>query len=196
MPRREFVLPIECCPSCGATGTFQIKGSVDDIPYFGEVMETIVTCSNCGLRHVDVMCLGQRKPMRYEFKITSESDLMVRVVRSSTGTLKVPELGVTVEPGSASEGYVSNIEGVLVRIESAVKLASKRVRGAKRRRAEAILGKIEAIREGKLRARVVIMDPFGYSAIMAENVKKRELSRRELMALKTGQISFHGTSAT
>jgi zinc finger protein len=196
MHRREFVLPIECCPSCGATGAFQIKGSVDDIPYFGEVMETLVTCSNCGLRHVDVMCLGQRKPMRYEFKITAESDLMVRVVRSSTGTLKVPELGITVEPGFASEGYVSNIEGVLERIEQAVKLALKGVRGAKRRRGEAILKKIEAIREGKLKARVLIMDPFGHSAILAKRVKKRELNRRELMSLKTGQISFYGTSAT
>jgi zinc finger protein len=196
MQRREFVLPIECCPSCGATGTFQIKGSVDDVPYFGEVMETLVTCSNCGLRHVDVMCLGQRKPMRYEFKITLESDLMVRVVRSSTGTLKVPELGVTVEPGSASEGYISNIEGVLERIEQAVKLALKGARGVKRRRAEALVKKIEAIRGGKLKARVIIMDPFGHSAILAKRVKKRELNRRELMSLKTGRISFSGTSAT
>lgn len=188
MRRREFVLPIECCPSCGAIGTFQIKGSVDDVPYFGEVMETLVTCSKCGLRHVDVMCLGQRKPMRYEFKITSESDLMVRVVRSSTGTMKVPELGVTVEPGSASEGYISNIEGVLDRIEQAVKLALKGARGTKRRRGETLLRKIEAIRGGKLKARVIIMDPFGHSAILAERVKKRELSRRELMYLKTGQL--------
>jgi zinc finger protein len=196
MQRREFVLPIECCPSCGATGTFQIKGSIDDVPYFGEVMETLVTCSNCGLRHVDVMCLGQRKPMRYEFKITSETDLMARVVRSSTGTLKVPELGVTVEPGFASEGYLSNIEGVLDRIEQAVKLALKGARGAKRRRGEALLRKIEAIRGGKLKVRVIIMDPFGHSAILAERVKKRELNRRELMRLKTGQISVYGTSAT
>lgn len=196
MQRREFVLPIECCPSCGATGTFQIKGSVDNVPYFGEMMETLVTCSNCGLRHVDVMCLGQRKPMRYEFKITSESDLMVRVVRSSTGTLKIPELGVIVEPGSASEGYVSNIEGVLDRIKQAIKLALRGARGTKRRRGETLLRKIEAIRAGKLKARVIIMDPFGNSVILAERVKKRELNKRELMRLKTGQISFYKTSAT
>ena len=104
MQRREFALPIERCPSCGATGTFQIKGRIDDIPYFGEVMETLLTCSNCSLRHTDVMCLGERKPMRYEFKITSETDLMARVVKSSTGTMKAPELGVIVEPGPASEG--------------------------------------------------------------------------------------------
>jgi len=190
MQRREFALPIERCPSCGATGGFRIKGRIDDIPYFGEVMETLLTCSNCDLRHADVMCLGERKPMRYELKIASEADLVVRVVKSSTGTMKVPELGVTVEPGPASEGYVSNVEGVLNRIEQAVKLAMKKARGAQRRRGEAVMRKIEAIREGKLKARLIIMDPFGHSAIVAERVKKRELKRRELMSLKTGPISI------
>jgi len=134
--------------------------------------------------------------MRYEFKITSETDLMARVVRSSTGTLKVPELGVTVEPGPASEGYISNIEGVLDRIEQAVKLALKEARGTKRRRGEALLRKIESVRKGKLKVRVILMDPFGQSAILAGRVKKRELNRRELMGLKTGQISVHDASAT
>jgi len=190
MQQREFVLPVERCPSCGATGTFQIKGRIDDIPYFGEVMETLLICSDCDLRHADVMCLGERKPMRYELKITSEADLMVRVVKSSTGTMKVPELGVTVEPGPASEGYVSNVEGVLNRIEQAVKLALKKAKGVQRRRGEAVMRKIEAIRGGKLKARLIIMDPFGHSAIVAERVKKRELKRRELMSLKTGPISI------
>jgi len=190
MQRREFALSIERCPSCGATEAFQIKGRIDDIPYFGEVMETVLTCSNCDLRHADVMCLGERKPMRYELKITSEADLMVRVVKSSTGTMKVPELGVTVEPGPASEGYVSNVEGVLNRIEQAVKLALKKAKGVQRRRGEAVMRKIEAIRGGKLKARLIIMDPFGHSAIVAERVKKRELKRRELMSLRTGPISI------
>jgi len=112
------------------------------------------------------------------------------VVKSSTGTMKVPELGVTVEPGPASEGYLSNVEGVLNRIEQAVKLAMKKARGAQRRRGEAVMRKIEAIRGGKLKARLIIMDPFGHSAIVAERVKKRELKRRELMSLKTGPISI------
>jgi zinc finger protein len=190
MQRREFELPLERCPSCGATGAFQIRGRIDDIPYFGEVMETLITCNNCNLRHADVMCLGERKPMRYEFKIVSEADLMARVVKSSTGTMKVPELGVTVEPGPASEGYVSNVEGVLNRIERAVKIALEEAKGPQRRRGEAVMKKIEAIRAGKLKARLIIMDPFGHSAIVAKRVRKRELKRHELTSLKTGPISI------
>lgn len=190
MQRREFELPIESCPSCGTIGTFKIKGRIDDIPYFGEVIETLLTCSNCNLKHADVMCLGERKPMRYELKIASEADLMVRVVKSSTGTMKVPELGVTIEPGPASEGYVSNVEGVLDRIEQAVKLALKKASAARRRRGEIVMKKIKAIRSGELKARLIVMDPFGHSAIVAEHVKKRGLKRRELMSLKAGPISI------
>jgi zinc finger protein len=115
---------------------------------------------------------------------------MARVVKSSTGTMKVPELGVTVEPGPASEGYVSNVEGVLNRIERAVKIALEEAKGPQRRRGEAVMKKIEAIRAGKLKARLIIMDPFGHSAIVAKRVRKRELKRHELTSLKTGPISI------
>jgi zinc finger protein len=188
--RREFILPIERCPSCGATGTFKVKGRIDNIPYFGEVMETLLTCESCNLKHADVMCLGKRTPMRYEFQITSEADSMVRVVKSSTGTLKVPELGVTVEPGPASEGYVSNVEGVLNRIEEAVKLGLQGAGAAQRKRGEVVLKKLKAIREGKMKARLIVMDPFGHSAIVDKRVKKRELKGQELQTLKAGSIAI------
>lgn len=190
MEKGEFELPLERCPLCNVEGSFYIRGRIDDIPYFGEVMETLMKCESCKFKHADVMCLGERKPMRYEFLITSEKDLTVRVVKSSTGTIKVPELGVKVEPGPASEGYVSNIEGVLDRIEEAVKLALEGTDDVRRRRGEAILKKIDAIRAGKLKARLVVMDPFGHSAIVDGRAKKRELKQREMKSLKTGPIQL------
>lgn len=184
MPKREFVLPIERCPICGAKDTFQVKGRVDHIPYFGETIETIVTCSNCKFKHADVMHLGEHEPMRHEFPIASEDNMMVRVVRSSTGTIKVPELGVTVKPGPASDGYVSNIEGVLDRIENAIRLAIAQTGPVRRHRGEAKLKKLEDIRRGKGKARLIVMDPFGHSAIADKRAKKRRLTKKELAKLR------------
>lgn len=186
MQKREFVLPIARCPICGAKGTFRVKGRIDEIPYFGEMMETSASCESCEFRHADVMCLGERPPLRYEFQISSEEDLKVRVVKSSTGTIKLPELGVTVKSGPASEGYVSNVEGVFNRIEEAIRLAIKKVDALRRRRGETKLKRLDEIRAGKRRARLIIIDPFGYSAIVDERAKKRELTRRELASL--GQV--------
>jgi zinc finger protein len=185
MLKREFVLPIEYCPICGAKGTFRVKGRIDDIPYFGETMETLAACSSCKFKHADVTHLGEHEPMRHEFLITSEDDMMVRVVRSSTGTMKVPELGVTVKPCSASEGYVTNIEGVLNRIENAIRLAIEQADPTRRRRGESKLKKLEAIRRGEARAKLIMMDPFGHSAIADGRAKKRKLTKKELAKLKS-----------
>ena len=179
------MLPIECCPICGAKGTFQVNGRIDNIPYFGETMETLAACSNCKFKHADVTHLGEHEPMRHEFLIASEDDMMVRVVRSSTGTIKVPELGVTVKPCSASEGYVTNIEGVLYRIEKAIRLAIERTDQIRRRRGESKLKKLEDIRRGGVKVRIIMMDPFGNSAIADRGAKKRKLTKKELTKLKS-----------
>jgi zinc finger protein len=162
-----------------------VRGRIDDIPYFGETMETLATCTNCKFKHADVTHLGEHEPMRHEFMITSEDDMMVRVVRSSTGTIKVPELGVTVKPGSASGGYITNIEGVLNRIEEAIRMAIKRSDKIRRRRGESKLRKLENIRLGKAKARIIVLDPFGHSAIADRRAKKRKLTEKELIRLKS-----------
>ncbi|GAH91538.1 unnamed protein product [marine sediment metagenome] len=95
-------------------------------------------------------------------------------------------LGVTVEPGPASEGYVSNVEGVLNRVEGAIKLAIKKNDATKRRRGQAKLKKLDEIRAGKRKARLIFMDPFGHSTIVNRRAKKRELTKRELALLRGG----------
>jgi len=185
MKKREFVLPAENCPICGEKGTFKVIGRVEDIPYFGETMETLVTCSSCNFKHSDVMHLGQNEPMRYEFQTSSEEDMKVRVVRSSTGTIKVPALGVTIRPSSGSQGYISNVEGILNRIEDAINSAMIGANPAKRRLARRKLKVLENIKQGRKRTKIILMDPLGLSAIFDERVKKRRLTKKELAKLET-----------
>ncbi len=183
MKKREFVLPVEICPICGAKGTFLVTGRIDDIPYFGETMETLVACSSCNFKHSDVTHLGQREAIRHEFKISSEEDMSVRVVRSSTGTIEIPELGVTIRPSSGSEGYITNVEGVLNRIRDVIISAKGGASPSKRRAAERKLWALEEVIRGRKRAKIIIMDPFGHSAIIDERTKKRKLTKNEIEAL-------------
>lgn len=181
--KREFVLPVESCPVCGAQGTCEFRGVIQNIPHFGETMETLVSCSKCRFKHADVTHLGEKEPVKYEFTITSEDDMMVRVVRSSTGTIMLPELGVTVRPGPSSEGYVSNVEGVLNRIEDAVRISMKKVDPLRQRNARIKLKKLEAIKQGKAPAKLIIMDPCGHSVILGKRAKKRKLTKEEMAGL-------------
>jgi zinc finger protein len=50
----------------------------------------------------------------------------VRVIRSSTGVIKIPELEIEISPKSASTGYITNVEGVLLRVKSAIKMIDLR----------------------------------------------------------------------
>jgi zinc finger protein len=183
MVKREFELPIVRCPFCGASGTCKFKGMIHDIPYFGETMESLIWCSNCEFRHADVMHLGEKKPRRYEYKITSPRDMGVRVIRSSTGFVEIPELGVSIRPGPHSEGFVSNIEGVLNRVKAGIQTAMKTASAHQRRIGEKKLEKLESIRRGEFIASLILTDPQGHSAIIHPKAKHRRLKREELSKL-------------
>lgn len=161
----------------------------DNIPFFGEVMH-ITTLCECGFRYSDTLILAQRKPVRYELKIKNQDDLDARVVRSTSGTIRIPELGVEIEPGPASESFVSNIEGVLDRVEEILGMVTRWGEQEKTERALELLTILEKIKAGNYEITVIIEDPLGNSAIIAENATKKELTADEVAHLKTGMIIF------
>lgn len=145
-------------------------------------MESLLSCSACNFRHADVMHLGEREPARYEYRITSPDDMMVRVVRSSTCHVKIPELGVYIRPGPAGEGFVSNIEGVIERVKNAVHILMSS--GCEKgENAEKMLKLLEELKEGKTAATLILEDPYGNSAIINPRAVKTKLTEEELSQL-------------
>ncbi len=161
----------------------------DNIPFFGEVMHITSICE-CGFRYSDTLILTQRKPVHYELKIKTPDDIDARVVRSTSGTIRIPELGIDIEPGPASESFVSNIEGVLDRVEEILGMASRWGEKEKTERVLELLSIIEKIKAGEYEITVIIEDPLGNSAIIAKNATSRELTDEEAARLKTGMIVF------
>ncbi|MBI4344272.1 MAG: ZPR1 zinc finger domain-containing protein [Euryarchaeota archaeon] len=150
-----------------------------EIPHFGETMESLALCTRCGYRHTDVMALETKEPVRYTLEIRGEKDMNIRVVRSTFATIEVPELGVKVTPGSEAEGYISNIEGVLTRIEDILLMVKGREEGEKVAKAEELLGMIKRLKEGRSRAHLIITDPTGNSAIISELAVRARLDEVE-----------------
>jgi zinc finger protein len=161
----------------------------DNIPFFGEVMNITSIC-DCGFRYSDTLILAQRSPVHYEMKIKSVEDLNARVVRSTSGTIRIPELGIDIEPGAASESFVSNIEGVIERVEEILHNVTMWGEEEKTKRAEELLSIFEKVRAGEYEISVIIEDPMGNSAIISDNAFSRELSKEEAAELKTGMIVF------
>ncbi len=138
------------------------------------------------------MILSIKEPMRYEMPVETSEDLNARVIRSTSGTIRIPEMGVTIEPGSVSESYVTNIEGVLQRVRDVLLTASRWVKGDKEKslRSEELLCMLEDVIEGKRKITVIVEDPLGNSAIISKKVKATRLSEEEAETLNTGMVVF------
>lgn len=180
-------MELSTCPACKKQSL--IFSSVPtEIPYFGKILILSLKCENCGFKHNDVFNIEIKNPMKYEMKIENEEDLNAKVVRASSGTIIIPELGVKIEPGAQAEGFITNAEGVLERIENVLKSQLEVQKGKKVERIKGLLEKIGRMREGKEKFTLILKDPFGNSAIFSQKAKKRKLSEKELKKLKTGMV--------
>ncbi len=160
----------------------------DNIPYFGDILEVSIVCC-CGFKFVDTIILSQKEPLRYQKHICSEGDLCDRVIRSTSGTIRIPEWGVDIEPGPASEGYITNVEGIIQRLESIVGMAKRwSETDEERQRADALLDTMRVARDGSPDFTFIIEDPLGNSAIIADSVEVTKLSCDEVESLPTGMF--------
>ncbi|MBR2557955.1 MAG: ZPR1 zinc finger domain-containing protein [Methanobrevibacter sp.] len=186
MSEKELGEMIIKCPACGIEGVAKSIMKELEIPHFGKVLETTLLCPSCGFRHSDVIALEQNDPAKYVLEI-NKNNLSIRVVRSQSATVIIPEVGVKVEPGPKSEGYVTNVEGMLTRFEDAVIKALNLFDDEESQaNAKKTLAEIQELKKGNGTATLIILDPFGQSNIVSEKVEILEIPEEELSELKTG----------
>ncbi len=179
------------CPACNSKG-MEYNAEQIDLPYLGQSLETMLRCDECGYRHTDFVLLDTKDPMRFSYRVTAADDMMVRVVRSGSGTIRIPELGIEIEPGMASEAFITNIEGIIVRVERVLdQLHRDAEDDESRAKIEALQAVFAAMREGKANpVTLVLEDPFGNSAILAEKAVSEPIPEDEAAKLKVGTFVF------
>lgn len=182
---------VECdyCPSCNRK-TLRVNNTVISIPYFGEVLDFTILCSNCGYKRADIMPIEVKEPSRYSLNVESACDVSIRIVKSSTCTIRIPELGIKVEPGPLSEGYISNVEGLLSRISKVIFMGMKMGQDEEKVKGQELIDKIDKLIEGRETVCIILEDPLGYSAIASDKAIKETLSEEELKNLKFGDSCF------
>ncbi len=163
------VLEGQECPICKAK-TCTLTEQEKDIPYFGKVFLFSMNCESCKYHKSDVECAEQKDPCKYMLDIESEEDLKIRVVRSSEATIKVPHV-MTIEPGPSSNGYVTNVEGILNRMKNAVETAKENEEDDDvRKKAKNMLKKLNKVLWGQEKVKLIIEDPSGNSTIISKKV--------------------------
>lgn len=169
MPKPETITG-QPCPLCHQK-TLTLTEHDTEVPYFGKIAIFSMTCSNCKYHKADVEAAEKKDPCKYTFEISSEKDLKVRVVKSSEATVKIPHI-TTITPGTASQGFVTNIEGILNRVKYQIEtLRDTSEDKADRKKAKNLLKKILKITWGQEKQKIIIEDPSGNSAIISDKAE-------------------------
>ena len=168
------VLHGQPCPVCHAK-TLTLIEDKREVPFFGMCYLFSMTCSSCKYHKADVEVEKKQDPTRFTLDITSEDDMKIRVVKSAEATVKIPHM-VTVEGGEASNGYISNVEGVLTRIKTAIELPRDSEEDEEaQKKAKNQLKKLQRAMWGQEPLKLIIEDPTGNSAIISEKAMKSKL---------------------
>lgn len=166
------------CPVCGEKKLTLIEDEMD-IPYFGRTFIFSMKCSGCNYNQSDVEAADKKEPSKIEFTIENKKDLNVRVVKSSDAGVNVPGLKMSVESGPGSEGYVSNVEGLLGKFKTILENERDNAEDASvRKKAKNLLKKLWKVELGEEKLKIVIEDPSGNSGIISEKAIVTKLKKK------------------
>ncbi len=177
--KKKILISFSKCPYC-SYGKMKVITYEYYIPHFGNATIISEKCPKCGYKHSDILLKDINNPLRYAMRVDSKDDLNARVIKSSTATIKIPELGFDMTPGPASKGFITNVEGILNRVIDAIERISitQNLDPSKIEKIRKIKNLVALVKEGKESITLIVEDPFGNSAIVAKDkhkVKKEKL---------------------
>jgi len=160
------VLKNQPCPLCHKNKLI-LGEELYEVPYFGKCYLMTMKCENCDYKFSDIETEEQKDPARYTFEIKNKKDLNVRIVKSGQASVKIPALKMSVEPGPASEGYISNIESILQKFKKIIEAERDTTDDENIKKiAKNLLKKLWKVELGEMPVKIIIEDPSGNSAIV------------------------------
>lgn len=173
-PEQPSVIEGQPCPMCNKK-TLVLLEAEKEVPYFGKMYIFSMSCSNCSYHKADVEAAEKQEPSKWTIEVSGEDDLKIRIVKSSTATIKIPFI-TTIESGSASNGYITNIEGILNRVKRIVEnIRDNADDKSDRKKAKNILKKLQKVIWGSEKLKIIMEDSEGNSAIISDKAVKSKL---------------------
>jgi len=167
-------MPGQMCPMC-RTKNLTLTEAESEVPFFGKLFVFSMHCSKCHYHKADVEAAEKKEGAKYTFEVEGKEDLTVRVIRSSEGTIKIPHVG-SIEPGVNAEGFVTNVEGVIMKFKKQVEhLRDSAEDAAEKKKAKNMVKKLQKVLWGEEKVKLIIEDPTGNSAIISEKAKRSKI---------------------
>lgn len=149
---------VDTCPICRSE--MRISEFKYSLPYCGDVLISVGECNKCGFKVRDVEALHGGDPRKIIYVVEEPGDENAILIRSSTCRVEVPELGLAVEAGAYSQGYITTVEGLILDfIEVLDYLCSERA--APEAKCSEMRTMLSKAKDGYLKYSVVIYDYMG-----------------------------------
>ncbi len=136
-----------------------------------------MSCTSCNYHKADIEASEKHEPVKWTIEISGEDDMKIRVVKGSAATIKIPFI-TTIESGPASSGYITNIEGIFSRVKKILEnIRDNAEDKTERKKAKNLLKKVQKVTYGNEKAKVIIEDLSGNSAIISDKAVKSKLKK-------------------
>ena len=152
------------CPVCESK-VFLISYTTE-IPVEGRISIETYLCRKCLYRKSNIYYDESENPRKLIFRVESPSDLGTMIYRSSSASIKIPEIDAEIIPGEISSGELTTAEGILQRILD--RIPTMRDEGIDSTEIESFL--MDAINATRP-VTIVIEDRTGKSTIESDRVR-------------------------
>ena len=164
----------QLCNFCGKK-ELTLREEAIEIPYFGRVYVFTMECTGCNYRKSDVEPAEQKEPCKFTLEVTSEDDLSIKIIKGGEATVKIPHI-ITIEPGPATNGYVTNVEGLLMRVKKVIESTMEAEDDpAAKKKAKNLIKKLNKIMLGREKTKIIIEDLTGHSAIISDKATRSKV---------------------
>lgn len=149
------------CPACG-DHRLKISIYLTEVRFFGKVVIEAGKCSSCGFTYRDVYVAEYGEPKRFEVEVPPGRAGDYLLIKSSTATVIIPELGVEITPGPAAQGYITTARGILENVRDLLNwLCQESDEECSKR-----LNEVSRALNGETGFTLIIEDPLGKSAVV------------------------------
>ncbi len=171
-----FIFKNQVCPACTKPKAVFSEYETED-PYLGPLAIFSVKCENCGYKSSDVEVINKGDPKEYILDVENKDDLNIRIIKSSSCEIIIPNFRISVDSSFHSDGFVSNVEGVLMRFKEQIEFLKEdpEIKKEEKKKLKRILNDINEVLHGYKKIRIILRDREGNSAIISDKVKVKKL---------------------
>ncbi|WP_448579664.1 ZPR1 zinc finger domain-containing protein [Thermosphaera sp.] len=156
------------CPVCGQKA--MVEDYIHNIPYYGDISISVLTCNKCGFRKRDVSVLSVSDPRKIIYKVEKPGDERALLIRAGGSKVLIPEFNIEISPGPFSQGFITTIEGLIMDLIEKTTFLCEAKEG-KDGECERMLDLLNKAKDGLIQYTVVIEDYPGRSDIVSSKTR-------------------------